>query len=124
MGNSPGLANVSPRWCADTMLDQVEEVNIYHAHGGEPAEGGGVIKHRIHAMTNDIPLFIDGEFIQVRMLEESGRKHVDGDGVPGHRDLPGLPLPPPRDHHHAEVLQGHQERDEHGLRPARWITSS
>jgi saccharopine dehydrogenase-like NADP-dependent oxidoreductase len=76
MGNSPGLANVIARWCADTMLDQVEEVNIYHAHGGEPSEGGGVIKHRIHAMTNDIPLFIDGEFITVRMLEESGREYV------------------------------------------------
>ncbi len=76
MGNSPGLANVIARWCADTMLDQVEEVNIYHAHGGEPSEGGGVIKHRIHAMTNDIPLFIDGEFITVRMLEESGQKYV------------------------------------------------
>ncbi len=95
MGNSPGLANVIARWCADTMLDQVEEVNIFHAHGGEPSEGGGVIKHRIHAMTNDIPLFIDGEFITVRMLEESGQKYVIETEFKGLGTFPVYPYPHP-----------------------------
>lgn len=72
MGNSPGLANVLAKYCAETMLSEVESVDIYHIHGGEPGEGGAVIKHRIHAMISDIPLFVDGEFIQVRMLEEDG----------------------------------------------------
>jgi len=95
MGNSPGMANVIARWCADTMLDQVEEVNIYHAHGGEPSEGGGVIKHRIHAMTSDIPLFVDGEFITVRMLEESGRKFVTETEFKGIGTYPVYPYPHP-----------------------------
>lgn len=95
MGNSPGMANVIARWCADTMLDKVEEVNIYHAHGGEPSEGGGVIKHRIHAMTSDIPLFVDGEFITVRMLEESGRKFVTETEFKGIGTYPVYPYPHP-----------------------------
>ncbi len=95
MGNSPGLANVIARWCADTMLDGVEEVNIYHAHGGEPSEGAGVIKHRIHAMTNDIPLFIDGGFITVRMLEESGRRYVTETEFKNIGTYPVYPYPHP-----------------------------
>ncbi len=95
MGNSPGMANVIARWCADTMLDQVDEVNIFHAHGGEPAEGPGVIKHRIHAMTSDIPLFIDGRFVTVRMLEESGREFVTETEFKGLGTFPVYPYPHP-----------------------------
>jgi len=76
MGNSPGLANVLVRFCADHLLDQVEAVDIMHVHGGEPDEGAAVIKHRIHAMTSDVPLFIDGAFVTVRMLEASGQAHT------------------------------------------------
>ena len=76
MGNSPGLANVFVRLCADSLLDTVESVDIMHIHGGEPEEGAAVIKHRIHAMTHDVPLFIDGEMITVRQLDESGRAHT------------------------------------------------
>jgi saccharopine dehydrogenase (NAD+, L-lysine-forming) len=95
MGNSPGLANVIARWCADTMLDVVEEVNIYHIHGGEPEEGPGVIKHRIHAMTSDIPLFVDGEFITVRMLEESGRRYTAETEFKSIGTYPVYPYPHP-----------------------------
>jgi saccharopine dehydrogenase (NAD+, L-lysine-forming) len=76
MGNSPGLANVFVKLCADSLLDDVESVDIMHIHGGEPDEGAAVIKHRIHAMLNDIPLFIDGDFITVRQLDESGREYT------------------------------------------------
>ena len=72
MGNSPGLANVLARYCSESLLDETDSVDIYHIHGGEPGEGGAVIKHRIHAMTGDIPLFVDGKFVQVRMLDEDG----------------------------------------------------
>lgn len=96
IGNSPGLANVLVRFCAETLLDEATSVDIYHVHGGEPAEGGAVIKHRIHAMTSDIPLFIDGEFIKVRMLEESGQayaeKEVEFKGV---GTYPAYPYPHP-----------------------------
>ncbi len=73
MGSSPGVANVLVRFCADSMLDKVESVDIYHAHGGEKAEGPAVVKHRIHSMKMDIPMFLDGKFTTVRMFDESGR---------------------------------------------------
>ncbi len=77
MGNSPGLANVLARFCAEEMLDKVEGVDIHHAHGGEPDEGPGVIKHRIHAMTNPVPLFLQGSFVEVMMLEEKGLEQAE-----------------------------------------------
>ena len=95
MGNSPGMANVLARWCVDEMLDTVDEVNIYHAHGGEPSEGGAVIKHRIHAMTSDIPLFVDGKFIQVRMLEPSGQEFVKETEFKNIGAYPVYPYPHP-----------------------------
>ncbi|MEJ5187210.1 MAG: saccharopine dehydrogenase C-terminal domain-containing protein, partial [Candidatus Geothermincolales bacterium] len=73
MGSSPGMANLLVRFCAEQMLDQVESVDIYHAHGGEPVEGPAVIKHRFHSMEIDIPVFLDGEFKTVRLFEESGK---------------------------------------------------
>ena len=76
MGNSPGLANVFVKLCADNFLDTVESADIMHIHGGEPEEGPAVVKHRIAAMVDDIPLFLDGEMIYVRQLEESGQDHV------------------------------------------------
>jgi saccharopine dehydrogenase (NAD+, L-lysine-forming) len=76
MGNSPGFANVLVRYAADHLLDVVTTVDIMHIHGGEPTEGPAVIKHRIHAMTSDVPLFIDGEFREVRMLDDDGQAFV------------------------------------------------
>ncbi|MBK9179397.1 MAG: saccharopine dehydrogenase NADP-binding domain-containing protein [Acidimicrobiales bacterium] len=76
MGNSPGVANVFARLCADQLLDQVESVDIMHIHGGEPDEGAAVLKHRIAAMTSDVPLFVDGGLVTVRQLEPSGERFV------------------------------------------------
>ncbi len=73
MGSSPGAANVIARFAADHLLDEVEAIDIYHAHGGEPEEGRAVLAHRLHSMTVDIPVFLDGEFRTVRLFEESGR---------------------------------------------------
>jgi saccharopine dehydrogenase (NAD+, L-lysine-forming) len=73
MGSSPGVANVLVRFCADSLLDQVESVDIYHAHGGEKIEGAAVVKHRIHSMKMDIPVFLDGKFAAVKLFENSGR---------------------------------------------------
>src|SRR4030043_55577 len=73
MGSSPGVANVLVRFCADSLLDQVEAVDIYHAHGGEKIEGAAVVKHRIHSMKVDIPVFLDGKFTTVKLFEDSGR---------------------------------------------------
>jgi saccharopine dehydrogenase-like NADP-dependent oxidoreductase len=73
MGSSPGMANVLVRFCADTLLTEVDAVDIYHAHGGEPIEGPAVIKHRFHSMEIDIPMFLDGAYKTVRLFEESGK---------------------------------------------------
>jgi saccharopine dehydrogenase-like NADP-dependent oxidoreductase len=73
MGSSPGVANVLVRFCADSLLDQVEQVDIYHAHGGEKVEGAAVVKHRIHSMKLPIPVFLNGKFTTVNMFDETGK---------------------------------------------------
>lgn len=95
MGNSPGLANVFVKLCADALLDEVHEVDIMHIHGGEPEEGPAVVKHRIHAMVNDVPLFVDGEFVQVRQLEASGQAFVREVDFRGVGTYPVYPYPHP-----------------------------
>ncbi|MGE5857855.1 MAG: saccharopine dehydrogenase family protein, partial [Solirubrobacterales bacterium] len=95
MGNSPGLANVLVRFCSDHLLDRVDGAEIMHVHGGEPEEGAAVIKHRIHAMTNDVPLFIDGEFVSVRMLEDSALPYVREVNFPEVGTYPAYPYPHP-----------------------------
>lgn len=95
MGNSPGIANVIVRLCAEQLLDQVESVNIMHVHGGEPEEGAAVIKHRIHAMVNPVPLFVDGEFIEVRQLDEDGEAFVREFDFRDVGTMPVYPYPHP-----------------------------
>ena len=73
MGSSPGMANVIVRFCADNLFDKVESVDIYHAHGGEKFEGAAVVKHRIHSMEADIPMFLNGKFTKVKLFEKSGK---------------------------------------------------
>lgn len=73
MGSSPGISNVLVRFCADTLLDEVEWIDIYHAHGGEEVEGPAVVKHRVHSMMIQVPVFLDGTFKTVNLFEESGK---------------------------------------------------
>ena len=95
MGNSPGLANIFVKLCADWFLDEVTSADIMHIHGGESGEGAAVLKHRIHAMTSDVPLFIDGEFVAVRQLEESGAPHIREVEFHGVGTYPVYPYPHP-----------------------------
>lgn len=95
MGNSPGIANVIVRLCAEQLLDQVETVDIMHVHGGESQEGAAVIKHRIHAMVNPVPLFVDGAFIEVRQLEADGQAFVREFDFRDVGRLPVYPYPHP-----------------------------
>ncbi len=83
MGSSPGLANLFVKFAADTFLDEVESVDIYHAHGGEATEGPAVVKHRIHSMLMDIPVFLDGEYKTVRLFDESGMSLEEETDFPG-----------------------------------------
>jgi saccharopine dehydrogenase (NAD+, L-lysine-forming) len=95
MGNSPGLANIFVKLCAESLLDEVVAVEIMHIHGGEPDEGPAVLKHRVHAMVNDVPLFVDGAFVQVRQLEDSGAAFVHDEDFPGLGTYPVYPYPHP-----------------------------
>jgi len=73
MGSSPGISNILVRFCADNLLDEVESIDIYHAHGGEETEGPAVVKHRIHSMMIKIPMFLDGKFKTVNLFDENGK---------------------------------------------------
>ncbi len=80
MGSSPGVTNLLTRFANEQLLDSIEAIDIYHAHGGEPVEGAAVIAHRIHAMTSRIPMFLDGKPKTVRFFDEAGinlREEVD-----------------------------------------------
>jgi saccharopine dehydrogenase-like NADP-dependent oxidoreductase len=72
MGASPGVTNLLAKLVADTFLDETDSVDIFHTHGGEPIEGEGVIAHRFHCMTIDIPMFLDGKLEYVKYFGEDG----------------------------------------------------
>ena len=72
MGSSPGATNLLAKFAADTLLDEVEAVDIFHAHGGEPVEGAGVIGHRFHCMSIPVPMFLDGALKYVNYFEPDG----------------------------------------------------
>ncbi|NOY69366.1 MAG: NmrA family NAD(P)-binding protein [Deltaproteobacteria bacterium] len=73
IGSSPGATNLLAKFAADNLLDETRAVDIFHAHGGEPVEGEGVIGHRFHCMRIDIPMFLDGELKYVKFFEPDGR---------------------------------------------------
>jgi saccharopine dehydrogenase (NAD+, L-lysine-forming) len=73
MGSSPGITNLLAKFAADQLLEEVNSIDLYHAHGGEPFEGPGVIYHRIHSMSMDIPVFLEGKFVSVGFFDNKGR---------------------------------------------------
>jgi saccharopine dehydrogenase (NAD+, L-lysine-forming) len=95
MGNSPGLANIFVKLSAEWFFDELHIAEIMHIHGGEPDEGAAVLKHRIHAMVDDVPLFVDGDFVDVRMLEDSGAPFIRDEDFPGVGTYPVHPYPHP-----------------------------
>ena len=72
MGASPGITNLLAKLAADDFLDETDTINIFHTHGGEPFEGEGVIGHRFHCMSIDIPMYLEGEMKYVKYFEEDG----------------------------------------------------
>ena len=73
MGSSPGATNLLAKFAADHLLDETDAIDIFHAHGGEPIEGEGVIGHRFHCMSIDIPMFLEGELKYVKFFEQDGK---------------------------------------------------
>jgi saccharopine dehydrogenase (NAD+, L-lysine-forming) len=72
MGNSPGATNLLAKFASDNLLDETESIDIFHAHGGEPFEGKGVIGHRFHCMSIDIPMYMNGVLTYVKFFEKEG----------------------------------------------------
>jgi len=72
MGSSPGATNLLGKFAADQLLDETEAIDIFHAHGGEPVEGAGVIGHRFHCMSIDIPMYLDGKLTYLKFFEPDG----------------------------------------------------
>ena len=72
MGSSPGATNLLARLAHDTLLDETESIDIFHTHGGEAVEGEGVIAHRFHCMSIEIPMFLDGRLTYVNYFESDG----------------------------------------------------
>lgn len=73
MGSSPGVTNLLAKFASEQLLDEVYSIDLYHAHGGEPFEGPGVIYHRIHSMSIDIPVYMEGTFKFVKFFDEDGK---------------------------------------------------
>jgi saccharopine dehydrogenase (NAD+, L-lysine-forming) len=89
MGSSPGATNLLARLACETLLDEADSIDIFHTHGGEAIEGEGVIGHRFHCMSIDIPMYLDGALRYVKYFEEDGialRQTFDfpavGKGIP------------------------------------------
>ena len=72
MGNSPGITNILGRLAGELLLEEVEAIDIFHAHGGEAFEGPGVVAHRLHGMSMEIPMYLEGELRTVRFFEPDG----------------------------------------------------
>ena len=72
MGNSPGVTNIIAKLASTDLLDETDSIDIFHAHGGEKVEGEGVIGHRFHCMSIDIPMYLDGELKHVKYFEPDG----------------------------------------------------
>lgn len=96
MGASPGITNLLAKFISDYLLDETDSIDIFHTHGGEPFEGPGVIGHRFHCMSIDIPMFLNGELTTVRYFEEDGmalRQTFDFPVIG--KDIPLFPYPHP-----------------------------
>ena len=95
MGNSPGISNLLAKFAADNLLDVTDAIDIFHAHGGEPIEGEGVIGHRFHCMTIDCPMYLNGELTYVKYFEPDGIALRQSFEFPILGEVPLYPYPHP-----------------------------
>lgn len=95
MGSSPGATNLIAKFVTDHLLDEVDSIGIFHAHGGEPVEGKGVIGHRFHSMSIDIPMFLDRRLKTVKYFGEDGVALRQTFNFPILGEVPVYPYPHP-----------------------------
>jgi saccharopine dehydrogenase (NAD+, L-lysine-forming) len=95
MGNSPGISNLMGKFAAQNLLDETDSIDIFHAHGGEAIEGEGVIGHRFHCMTIDVPMFLDGKLTYVKYFGPDGIALRQRFEFPVLGEVPLYPYPHP-----------------------------
>jgi len=74
MGWTPGISNLLARRGAD-RLDEVTDIDITWVGSTADSEGQAVIAHVIHAITRDVPIYREGEWVNAPAM--SGVKEVD-----------------------------------------------
>ncbi len=95
MGSSPGISNLLGKFAAENLLDETDSIDFFHAHGGETIEGEGVIGHRFHCMTIDVPMFLDGKLKYVKYFEPDGIALRQTFEFPVLGEVPLYPYPHP-----------------------------
>lgn len=96
MGSSPGATNLLAKLAHDTLLDETDSIDIFHTHGGEAIEGEGVIGHRFHCMSIDIPMYLEGKLKYVKFFGEDGiRLRQTFDFPVVGKNIPIFPYPHP-----------------------------
>ena len=95
MGSSPGISNLMGKFAAENLLDETDSIDFFHAHGGEAIEGEGVIGHRFHCMTIDVPMFLDGKLTYVKYFEPDGIALRQTFDFPILGEVPLYPYPHP-----------------------------
>ena len=96
MGNSPGATNLLAKFAVNHLLSETDSIDIFHAHGGEPFEGPGVVEHRFHCMSIDIPMFLNGKLTYVKYFGEDGKALRQRFDFPVlGNDIPLYPYPHP-----------------------------
>jgi saccharopine dehydrogenase-like NADP-dependent oxidoreductase len=68
MGWTPGITNVCSRAGYD-YLDEKDDINIAWVGSAADAKGIAVILHTFHAVTGDVPMYINGELTYVAALQ-------------------------------------------------------
>ena len=94
MGASPGVTNLLAKYLT-AQLDTTDSVDIFHCHGGEAIEGPGVIGHRFHCMSIDIPMFLDGRLRYVKYFGADGIALRQTFNFPVLGEVPIYPYPHP-----------------------------
>ncbi len=66
-GWTPGISNLLARMGADQM-DRARDIDLVWVGSTADSEGEAVIKHVIHAITRDVPMYLDGAWTSVPAL--------------------------------------------------------
>lgn len=69
MGGSPGLTNMLAKYGANKM-DKVDEIRIFWAESSIDPTGPAAMMHWLHIISGDVPVFKDGNWVNVRGFSE------------------------------------------------------